>query len=77
MNIIKKLREEKDLKQEYIAYRCKISQQAVSRWERGLSKPSCEHLKILSKIFEYDFEKLVSEVIDNFMKRKSKLDKTK
>lgn len=72
MNIIKQLRKEKDLKQEYIAYKCKVAQQAVSRWERGTAKPSCEHLKILSEIFEYDFEKLVSEVIDNFMKKNSK-----
>lgn len=77
MNIIKRLREEKDLKQEYIAYRCKVTQQAVSRWEMGTAKPSCEHLKILSEIFKYDFEKLVSEVIDNFMKKNSKLDKMK
>ena len=72
MNIIKQLRKEKDLKQEYIAYKCKVSQQAVSRWERGTAKPSCEHLKILSEIFEYDFEKLVSEVIADFRNRNSK-----
>ena len=72
MNIIKQLRKEKGLKQEYIAYKCKVSQQAVSRWERGTAKPSCEHLKILSEIFEYDFEKLVSEVIADFRNRNSK-----
>ena len=72
MNIIKQLRKEKDVKQEYIAYKCKVSQQAVSRWERGTAKPSCEHLKILSEIFEYDFEKLVSEVIADFRNRNSK-----
>ena len=72
MNTIKQLRKEKDLKQEYIAYKCKVAQQSVSNWERGISKPSCEHLKILSEIFEYDFEKLVSEVIDNFKKKNSK-----
>lgn len=71
MNIIKQLRKEKDLKQEYIAYKCKVSQQAVSRWERGTAKPSCEHLKILSEIFEYDFEKLVSEVIAFYKKLKN------
>ena len=76
MNIIKQLRKEKDLKQEYIAYKCGVTQQAVSRWERGTAKPSCEHLKILSEIFEYDFEKLVSEVIA-FYKDTSKLDKMK
>lgn len=63
MNIIKRLREEKNLKQEYIAYKCGVTQQAVSRWEMGTAKPSCERLKILSEIFKYDFEKLVSEVI--------------
>ena len=76
MNIIKQLRKEEDLKQEYIAYKCKVAQQAVSKWERGIAKPSCEHLKILSEIFEYDFEKLVSEVIA-FYKDTSKLDKMK
>lgn len=63
MNIIKQLRKEKDLKQGYIAYKCKVTQQAVSRWEMGTAKPSCERLKTLSEIFQYDFEKLVSEVI--------------
>lgn len=72
MNIIKQLREEKGLKQEYIAYKCKVAQQSASKWERGLSKPSCEHLKILSEIFEYDFDKLVSEVIVQFYKEKFK-----
>ena len=71
MNIIKQLRKEKDLKQEYIAYKCKVAQQAVSRWERGIAKPSCEHLKILSEIFEYDFEKLVSEVISFYKNSKT------
>lgn len=72
MNKIKQLRKEKDLKQEYIAYKCKVAQQSVSNWERGISKPSCEHLKILSEIFECDFEKLVSEVIADFRNRNSK-----
>lgn len=72
MNKIKQLREENDLKQEYIAYRCKVTQQAVSRWEMGTAKPSCEHLKTLSEIFKYDFEKLVSEVIADFRNRNSK-----
>lgn len=71
MNKIKQLRKEKDLKQEYIAYRCKVTQQAVSRWESGSSKPSCEHLKTLSEIFEYDFEKLVSEVISFYKNSKT------
>ena len=72
MNTIKQLRKEKDLKQEYIAYKCKVAQQAVSKWERGIAKPSCEHLKILSEIFEYDFDELVSEVIADFRNRNSK-----
>lgn len=76
MNIIKRLREEKDLKQEFIAYKCGVTQQAVSRWEMGTAKPSCERLKILSEIFECDFEKLVSEVIA-FYKKTQKLDKMK
>lgn len=72
MNTIKRLRKEKDLKQEYIAYKCGVTQQAVSRWESGSAKPSCEHLKTLSKIFKYDFEKLVSEVIAQFHNENSK-----
>lgn len=52
MNKIKQLRKEMDIKQEYIAYKCGVTQQAVSRWESGSARPNYQHLKTLAKIFD-------------------------
>lgn len=68
MNIIKQLRKEKDLKQEYIAYRCKVTQQAVARWENGSARPNYKHLKMLAKIFDCELE-LIGDELNGYGKK--------
>ena len=50
------------LTQSSLAEKLGITDRAVSKWERGIAKPSCEHLKILSEMFEYDFD--VKRILD-------------
>ena len=51
-DILKSLREEKNLTQDELAERVMVTRQAVSRWETGETQPNTETLKLLSK--EYD-----------------------
>ena len=51
-DILKKLREDKNLTQDELAERVKVTRQAVSRWETGETRPNTDTLKLLSK--EYD-----------------------
>lgn len=53
---IKNKRKELNLTQEYLADELKISRQAVSKWEKGLSEPSMDNLIKLSEIFGVDME---------------------
>jgi len=53
-DIIKLKREEMNLTQEELAKRLNVSRQAVSKWEAGLSRPSDENLKRLSKLFNIE-----------------------
>lgn len=53
---IKNKRKELNLTQEYLADELKISRQAVSKWEKGLSEPSMDNLLKLSEIFGVDIE---------------------
>lgn len=47
---IRKKRKEKGLSQKMLASRLGISDRAVSKWEKGLSKPSVENLFKVSEI---------------------------
>ncbi len=51
-DILKNLREEKNLTQDQLAERVMVTRQAVSRWETGETRPNTDTLKLLSK--EYD-----------------------
>ncbi len=51
-DILKNLREERQLTQDELAARVMVTRQAVSRWETGETQPNTETLKLLSK--EYD-----------------------
>lgn len=53
---IKNKRKELNLTQEYLADELKISRQAVSKWEKGLSEPSMDNLVKLSEIFGVDID---------------------
>ncbi len=51
-DILKNLREKKQLTQDELAKRLMVTRQAVSRWETGETQPNTDTLKLLSK--EYD-----------------------
>ncbi len=59
---IKKLREKFGFKQEELAEKLNVSNQAVSKWENGESAPSIETLIKLSKIFSVSVDYLVTDV---------------
>lgn len=66
MNIgekIKLLRTSSGLSQESVAALLNVSRQSVSKWEKGLSKPSTENLLRLSEIFKVSVEDMVDENI--------------
>lgn len=49
--ILKELREEKDLSQAKLSEETGISQGAISRWELNLTEPTASNIIILSKFF--------------------------
>ena len=51
MNRLKKLREEKGLKQSELAQMLNISQATLSNWEREVHDPDNENLRKLAQIF--------------------------
>ncbi|MFM2268051.1 MAG: hypothetical protein RL757_1492, partial [Bacteroidota bacterium] len=59
-NNIKKVREFKDLTQEYVAQQLNISQVAYSKMERGETEISMSKLEQISKIFEVSITDLVN-----------------
>jgi len=57
---IARYRKERGLSQEKVAEYMGVSRQAVTKWERNLSKPNSEHLIKLAALFEIS----VSELLD-------------
>lgn len=55
------LRKEKGLSQEDLAEICKVSRQAVSRWELGTSLPDMEKLLVLGSYFSVSMDYLLKE----------------
>lgn len=51
MNTLKHLRQQAGLKQEFVAFKLGVSQQAVAKWEAGKSKPTLQHLDKLAKLY--------------------------
>ena len=58
-DILKSLREEKNLTQDELAERVLVTRQAVSRWETGETQPNTETLKLLSKEFDVSINTLL------------------
>ena len=58
-DILKKLRVDRDLTQEEMADRLRVTRQAVSRWETGQTQPNTETLKLLSKEFDVSINTLL------------------
>ena len=57
--VLKNLREARNLTQDQLAERVLVSRQAVSRWETGETQPNTETLKLLSKEFDVSINTLL------------------
>ena len=58
-DILKNLREERQLTQDELAARVMVTRQAVSRWETGETQPNTETLKLLSNLFNVSINTLL------------------
>ena len=58
-DILKKLREEKNLTQDELAERVRVTRQAVSRWETGETQPNTDTLKLLSREYNVSINTLL------------------
>ena len=59
-NYLYELRRGKNLTQRYVAFQLKVSDKAVSKWERGLSKPDLEKLKLLAALYNVPLNALLN-----------------
>ena len=68
-NLIKKLREERNLTQKEFADEYGVSYQAVSKWERGLNIPDIAILREICKNYHLS----IDEILDGNIKEKKKI----
>lgn len=57
--ILRTLREKKNLTQDQLAERVMVTRQAVSRWENGETQPNTDTLKLLSREFDVSINTLL------------------
>ena len=62
--VIKVVREERGLTQSQFAHELFVSQQALSRWEKGTADPSIDMIRLISTRFEVPMARLM-EMPDN------------
>lgn len=62
MNSFKKCREKKGLTQKEVAYRLKMSIQAISYWENGERMPSYDRLFQLADLYETTTDELLGRI---------------
>jgi len=60
--VLKALRMQRKMTQEFVAETLGVSRQAVSKWENGSSDPSTANLLALAKLFGVSAEELLREV---------------
>jgi len=60
---LQSLRKAKGYSQEYLAEKCGISRQAISKWETGIAYPEMDKLICLSKIYDVSIDYLVKDEI--------------
>ena len=58
-------RKKESLSQEELAEKCKVSRQAVTKWEAGESTPSIEKLITLAEIYDVSLDELVGRAENN------------
>lgn len=61
-NNLKSLREKKNLSQEDLAKKLRISRQSISKWEQGISYPSILYLVPLTKMLDCTLEELLKNL---------------
>lgn len=61
-NNLKSLREKKNLSQEDLAKKLRISRQSISKWEQGISYPSILYLVPLTKMLDCTLEELLKDL---------------
>lgn len=66
-------RKKESLSQEELAEKCKVSRQAVTKWEAGESIPSIEKLIILAEIYDVSLDELVGKADNNSYSKLMKL----
>lgn len=59
---LKKLRERKNLFQEALSKKLKISRQSISKWEQDISYPSILYLIPITKILECTLDELLKDL---------------
>ena len=59
MNLIKKLRINKELTQAQLAKACVVSQGTIAQWEKGICLPKSGKIPALSRALECDSEDLL------------------
>ena len=70
MNLIKKLRINKELTQLQLAEACGVSQGTVAQWEKGLCFPKAEKIPTLSRVLECESD-LLLRMAEERQKRKA------
>ena len=59
INLIKKLRVNKEMTQAQLAEACGVSQGTVAQWEKGICFPKAGRIQAISRVLECDSEKLL------------------
>ena len=63
-NNLKKIRESKNMSQEYVAKALNISRQSISKWENDRVCPDINNLKSLSMLYKVSIDELVGKSIE-------------
>lgn len=61
--ILREMRNEHGMTQEFVAESIGVSRQAVSKWENGTSEPSTSNLIAIAKLYEVLPEELLKKLI--------------
>lgn len=61
--ILKELRTEHNMTQEFVAENLGVTRQAVSKWENGSSEPSTSNLIAIAKLYNIPPEELLKKLI--------------
>lgn len=59
---LQKIRSEKNLSQEQLADKIRVSRQTISAWESGKASPELDKITAISKLFSVSIDELVGEI---------------